>query len=249
MKEQIDTLPVNEAFESGDECPFCVLERMSEQRAIRYVIGPGASYMEPDVRAATDSKGFCRSHFKRLYDYGNSLGNALVMQTYFVGLQKELDNEINGLELPGKRGLFSKKSTEELPILQWAKRKSGTCFLCDRLEYNMDRYYTTFFYLIKDEAFRKKVEESKGFCMHHFTELLGQAGEKLPNGQIQWFYETVCSLMKENLARVQADLDWFIDKFDYRNASAPWKNSKDAVSRSMQKLRGGYPADQPFKQD
>ncbi|MBR5529721.1 MAG: hypothetical protein IKU57_04515 [Oscillospiraceae bacterium] len=249
MKEQIDTLPVNEAFESGDECPFCVLERQSEQRALRYVIGPGASYMEPDVRAATDSKGFCRQHFKRLYDYGNSLGNALVMQTYFVGLQKELENEIEGLELPGKRGLFSKKPQEEMSILQWAERKTGSCFLCDRLEYNMDRYYTTFFYLIKDGEFRKKAENCKGFCMHHFTELLQQARTKLPNGQIEWFYETVCALMKENLARVQGDLDWFIDKFDYRNASAPWKNSKDAVSRSMQKLQGGYPADPPFKQD
>ena len=116
------------------------------------------------------------------------------------------------------------------------------CFI--KFEINL-----TFFYLIKDEEFRKKVENSKGFCMHHFTELLEQAQEKLPNKQIPWFYETVCDLMKENLARVQGDLNWFIDKFDYRNASAPWKNSKDAVSRSMQKLRGGYPADPPFKQE
>ena len=55
--------------------------------------------------------------------------------------------------------------------------------------------------------------------------------------------------MQDNLARVQGDLDWFIEKFDYRNASADWKNSKDAVSRSMQKLRGGYPADPVYKMD
>ena len=55
--------------------------------------------------------------------------------------------------------------------------------------------------------------------------------------------------MKENLARVQGDLDWFVDKFDYRNAGAPWKNSRDAVSRSMQKLKGLYPADDPYKQN
>ena len=91
MKEQIDTIPVNEAYEADDECPFCWLERQAEQRSIRYALGPGASYMEPDVRAVTDRKGFCRQHFKKLFDYGNSLGNALVMQTYFVGLQKELE--------------------------------------------------------------------------------------------------------------------------------------------------------------
>ena len=90
MREQIDTIPVNEAFEAMDECPFCALERTVEQKAIRYTAGPGASYMEPDVRAVTDAMGFCRVHYKKLYDYGNSLGNALMMQTRFVGLQKEI---------------------------------------------------------------------------------------------------------------------------------------------------------------
>ena len=117
------------------------------------------------------------------------------------------------------------------------------------MEYNMRRYYNTFFYLIKDQEFRAKVEKSKGFCLHHFQQLLESAQEKLPNGQIQWFYTTVFDLMEDNLARVQGDLDWFIDKFDYRNATADWKNSRDAVSRSMQKLKGGYPADGPYKQD
>ncbi len=249
MREQIDTIPVHEAFETQDECPFCYLERQVERKAIRYTVGPGASYMEPDVRAATDSRGFCREHYKKMYDYGNSLGNALIMQTYMVGMQKELETQIAGLQMPEKKGLFSKKPTEELPLLQWVRSKNSTCFLCDKVGYNMRRYYATFFHLIKDPEFRAKVEGSKGFCMHHFEKLLGQAQEKLPNGQIEWFYTTVCRLMQDNLSRVQGDLDWFIDKFDYRNASAPWKNSKDAVSRTMQKLKGGYVADGPYKMD
>lgn len=249
MKEQLDTIPVNEAFETEDECPFCHLERQVEKKAIRYVLGPGASYMEPDVRATTDAMGFCRQHYQKMYDYGNSLGNALMMQTYFVGLQKELQMQTAAFELPEKKGLFSKKQTQELPILQWVRGKNRTCFLCHKVNYNMQRYYATFFHLIKDAQFRGKVEATKGFCMHHFQQLLETAQEKLPDGQRQWFYETVFDLMKTHLARVQADLDWFIDKFDYRNASAPWKNSKDAVSRSMQKLKGGYPADEPYKED
>ena len=250
MKEQIDTIPVNDAFNSEDECPFCWLERQAEQRAMRYVLGPGASYMEPDVRAATDAEGFCRYHLQKMYDYGNALGSALIMQTYFVGMLKRLEVEIDSFQMPGKRSLFSKKKEEEeLPILKWVKEKNDSCFLCNRLKYNMDRYYTTFFYLIKDEAFRQKVENSKGFCMHHFAQLLEQAGEKLSNAQREWFYETVLELMRDNLARVQGDLDWFIDKFDYRNASAPWKNSKDAVPRAMEKLRGGHPSDPDYKMD
>jgi len=249
MKEQIDTIPVNDAFNADDECPFCYLERQVEQKALRYTLGPGASYMEPDVRGVTDHHGFCRQHYKKMYDYGNALGNALIMQTYFVGLQKELDSHLVSMELPEKKGLFSKKQGQPLPITQWAKNKNQTCFLCHKIDYNMNRYYATFFHLIKDEEFRAKVENSKGFCMHHFAQLLEQAEEKLPNGQIQWFYTTVGRLMKENLARVQGDLDWFVEKFDYRNATAPWKNSQDAVPRSMQKLKGGYVSDNPYKMD
>lgn len=248
MKEHIDTIPVHEAYDSGDECPFCWLERQVEQKAIRYTVGPGASYMEPEVRLATDSQGFCRQHFKKLYDYGNSLGNALMMQSYMIGMRKELDAQLDGLE-PPKKGLFSKKQSGELPLLQWIRNKNGTCFLCGKIQYNMHRYYATFFHLIKDAEFRAKVENSKGMCMHHFEKLLEAAGEYLPNAQSQWFYETVGNLMHDHLTRIQEDLDWFVDKFDYRNASADWKNSKDAVSRTMQKLKGGFPADGPYKQN
>ena len=93
MKEHLHTIPVNEAFLSGDECPFCHLQREAEQRIIRYVAGPGASYMEPDVRGVTDQTGFCPVHLKKLYDYGNTLGNALMLQTYYLGMLERLKAE------------------------------------------------------------------------------------------------------------------------------------------------------------
>lgn len=250
MKEKIYTIPVNEAFEAGDECPFCHMEREVEQRTIRYVLGPGASYMEPDVRAQTDQDGFCGAHFKKMYDYGNSLGNALIMQTYFVSLFEEMAREMEHFQIPGKRSLFGKKKDEEeSSLVQWARRKQGSCYVCNKIEYNMERYYHTFFVLVKEAEFRRRVEGSKGFCMRHFLRLMEEAGEKLPNDQREWFYPTVFGLMRENMARVKGDLDWFIEKFDYRNASADWKNSRDAVSRTMQKLQGIYPADPPFKSE
>ena len=249
MKEQIDTIPVNEAYDSTDECPFCYLQRQTEQRAIRYTAGPGASYMEPEVRGATDSQGFCAAHFKKLYDYGNSLGNALMMQTYLIGLRKEMDRQLNDFELPAKKTLFGKKETPQLPLAAWLKEKNNSCFLCSKVAYNMRRYYATFFYLIKDEKFRRKVEASKGLCLRHMEALLQSAQEHLPNAQREWFYATLADLQRKNFARVQEDLDWFIEKFDYRNAAADWKNSKDAVSRTMQKLTGIYPADPPYKQN
>ena len=113
----------------------------------------------------------------------------------------------------------------------------------------MRRYFHTFFVLLREEEFRQKVEQSKGFCLHHFEKLLELAPGEVPGAQRRWFYETVLSLMRENLLRVKGDLDHFVEMFDYRSAGADWKNSRDAVSRTMQKLRGAYPADPPYKQD
>ena len=248
MKEQIDTIPVNEAFLSEDECPFCYLERQAEQKALRYVLGAGASYMEPDVRGVTDELGFCGAHMKKMYDYGNALGNALIMQTYFVGLIKEFDKELENFDAPPKRKKFGRKTEEKSSLKQRLQQRQQSCYLCQKNEYNMQRYYRTFFFLLKEAEFRNRIETGKGFCVRHFAQLLEQAEEHLPNAQRQWFYTVVPQKMRENLARVQGDLDWFIDKFDYRNAGADWKNSKDAVSRCMQKLRGFYPTDAPYQE-
>ena len=46
------------------------------------------------------------------------------------------------------------------------------------------------------------------------------------------------------MQRLSDDLDWFCDKFDYRNKDADWRTSKDALPRGMQKAAGGYPADE-----
>lgn len=249
MKEKIDAIPLNDAFDSGDECPFCYLERQTEQRAIRYTIGPGASYMEPEIRSVTDWGGFCRHHFKMMHDYGNALGCALILQTYYTGVLMGLEARLDDYELPPKKSLFRKKPAkqEESSLITWMKEKQDSCFVCSQIQGNMRRYTETFFAMLKDSEFRTKVENSRGFCMHHFRVLLEEAEQSLPNGQREWFRETIPALMQENLLRVKVDLDRFVLKHDYRNGDLPWENARDAVSRGMQKIRGGHPADPVFR--
>lgn len=248
MKEQIHTIPISDAFLSGDECPFCYIERETEQRLLRFCLGASASYMEPEMRETTTREGFCRGHYKKMFDFSNALGNALIMQSYMSGLLEDMEYIRKENRVPGKKGLFRKKATQdEDPLLQWAKQKQSTCFICSRMEENMARYFATFFSLLKEEEFRSRVENCKGFCMGHFVQLLEAAQAQLPERHREWFYRTIPDLMQRNLERVKGDLDWFTAKFDYRNASADWKNSKDAVQRSMQKLGGGYPADPPLR--
>lgn len=249
MREEIHTIPVNESFESGDECPFCFLERRTEQRCIRYVIGPGNSFMEPEVREITNREGFCGPHLKKLYDYGNPLGSGLIIRSYMQRLRRELNEQLAHHSRPPKRSLFHKVETTEDSLTTWIRKRMGTCYVCRSMDENMNRYYYTFFVLLKDPEFRAKVESCKGFCMRHFVELLERAKKKLPNSQYDWFYDTLPKLMMENLDRVQGDLDWFTEKFDYKNSRADWKNSRDALQRAMQKYQGLYAADPPYKKD
>ena len=250
MKEKLYTIPVNEGFEAVDECPFCAMERQEEQRAIRYFAGPGASYMEPDVRASTDRMGFCGVHMKKLYDYGNTLGNALMLQTYYAGLLEELQAKLEDYDPAKKEGIFHRKKVQEQEPL-WISLQSRvhSCAICEKVDYNMERYFDTFFYLLKEPDFRQKVENCKGFCLRHFTQLLKVAEEKLPEKQREWFVDTIPQLMLQNMVRVKEDLDWLVAKYDYRNASKPWGNSRDALPRAMQKLQGIYPADPPYKSE
>lgn len=251
MKEQLHTIPVNEAFESEDECPFCYMERQVERNAIRYYAGPCASYMEPDVRAVTDEKGFCTHHMKKLYDYGNTLGAALMLQSYMAGLLKEFHAQAEDVEIPPKKSMFkkAKPQPEKEPYHVQLQNRSDSCVICDKIEYNMSRYYHTFFVLLKEKEFRAKVESSKGFCMRHFARMLREAEERLSESQKEWFYKTVFPLMEDNLIRVKEELDWLIAKYDYRNAGAPWGNSRDALPRAMQKLGGLHPADPIYKNE
>ncbi len=249
MGEQIDTIPVNDAFASGDECPFCFLEREAEKRVMRYVAGPCASYMEPDVRAVTDRMGFCREHTQKLYDYGNTLGAALIMQTHYAGILEEFQAAKTELQTPQKQGMFRRKQVRQVPYWQKIRERQNSCYVCSRLESDMERYFRTFFVMLKDPQFRTKVENSKGFCMCHFSRLMEQAQEQLPARQAEWFYQTVSSLMEENLLRVKEDLDWLVAKYDYRNASADWKNARDALPRAMQKIKGILPSESVYKMD
>ena len=95
------------------------------------------------------------------------------------------------------------------------------------------------------QACRKK---SKGFCLAHFGDLCEGAETHLNDKEKEELFAVLFPLMKENMERLQEDVNWMIDKFDHRNKDADWKTSKDAIQRGMQKLKGGYPADPVYQQ-
>lgn len=250
MKELLYTIPLNDAIDANDECPFCFIERSIEHDLLDFVLGSSASYMEADIREMTDKAGFCRPHFQKMFDYGNTLGNAWILKTHYQKMIREMNSEFKSFR-PGKSSLKDKfrKSTESgNAIASWVHRKEDSCYICNQFQETYDRYMDTFFYLWKqDSDFREKVLKSKGFCLTHFGDLCSASDAKLDGREREGFYQCMFPLMEQNMERLAEDVAWMVEKFDYRNKDADWKNSRDAIQRGMQKLKGGYPADGPYR--
>lgn len=247
MKEKLYTIPVNDAVAAEDECPICNARRSLERDAIDYAIGPGASYMESDIREMTDRTGFCQRHFQMMFDYGNSLGNALILSSHIRKVAADIKKEMSSYRPQGRSGMFSKASGSN--VEKYIEDLEGKCFVCDYYRDTYRRYIATFFYLYDNDAeFRKKIADGKGFCLPHTKELMAAAPEHLKKDRLEEFTKMLFELQGRNLDRIQEDIDWFVEKFKYENKDKDWKQSKDAIPRAIQKLVGGYPADGPYKQ-
>jgi hypothetical protein len=244
VKEKLYTIPLNDAVNAGDECPFCFVERAVEQDLLDFVLGPGASYMERDIRDITDREGFCRAHWKKMFDYGNALGNGWILKTHYLRLMGEMKNEFK------KHSATKPSRKNKNTLAEWAQEKEHSCYICRSFAETYERYLDTFFVMYKGDAdFRAKIAQSKGFCLKHFGDLCEASDSKLNEKERREFFPLLFTLMEENMERLFGDVSWLIDKFDYRNQDADWKNSRDALQRAMQKIKGGYPADPVYKKD
>ena len=250
MKETLYTIPLNDAVNANDECPFCFIEREVEQDLLDFVLGSGSSYMESDIRHATDKAGFCREHFKKMFDYGNTLGNAWILKTHYRKMNREMTEQFKNFT-PNKSSFMDKMKKpagHRNQISMGVEEKEKSCYICNRFADTYERYMDTFFFMYKkDDDFRNRIKNSKGFCLHHFGDLCEASETRLNDKEKKEFYAAMFELMEKNMARLQEDVDWLVEKVDYRNKDADWKNSKDAVQRGMQKLKGGYPADPVYK--
>ena len=77
-----------------------------------------------------------------------------------------------------------------------------------------------------------------GFCIPHYGEMLEAAEKFLGKKQLDDFLGVVIPLQQKAMEKLAGDMDWFIQKFDYRNANASWKDSKDALTRALAMLKG-----------
>lgn len=238
MKEKIYTIPVNEAFSKMSECPLCYLKSKLEDEAVDYALG--SAMMEPDYRIISNEKGYCRHHFAMMHPKKEKLSLALVLETHMDEVQKKLDafrNDIESIK-DEKNLLFKKKKSDGIEnITNTLDSMVNSCVICDKLNSTMERFVSVVFYLWeKEDEFKDKLINSKGFCLPHFKELTKGAFKYLSKKKAVEFLEIIYEKEKEELKRLKEEVHKFTLKFDYRSAGEKWGSEIDAPKRAIEKL-------------
>ena len=230
--ERIYTIPVNEAFDASMAdpacgCPICALYRKLEENELDLVLG--GAMMEPDVRIRTNERGFCGTHFDKLFIRKNRLGLALILESHL----NEVKEKISGRRLSG---LFSGRAAT---VQEEVGRISESCYICERIEHNLSGMLATVSVLFEEDmAFRKKVAAQPWFCLPHLGRLLETGKRNLPKKLYADYAAAVLGPVDRYLEALSGDVSWFCKKFDYRYGEEPWYNSKDAVERAIAFLSG-----------
>lgn len=239
MKEQIYTIPVNEAYDIECECPLCELEKRLESETLDYTLG--AAMMEPDFRIVSNEKGFCTHHYDMLFDMSNKLALSLILDTHLEEIRKKLDKLSKASDSLEKSngGLFKKTGASDFAatLSKELGSISDDCVVCDKVTHTMERYADVLLYMwANDEKFKEKFEKSKGLCLKHMKLLVDTAPKSLKDSQCAVFLSYMFKKQKAELERIQADIHKFTLKFDYRNRDMDWGTAQDAPVRTIEKI-------------
>ena len=237
MKYQIDTIPVWEALEFDGSCMLCTLQAKTEAGEIDRTLG--SSVMEPDVRVRTNEIGVCQKHQQMMFQVGNRLGHALLMDTHAEQVLVKLDK----IKAQAARG----RDIDATKLAGSLRALGDRCVVCEGVQTHMLRYTYTFVYLWKtDPKFARRFSESKGLCIPHAADLI-EAAQKQLNAQQRKEFAALClDLVQAHLSEDETDLKWFTQKFDYKNKDKSWGNSKNAIERTVNRLRGYCLGDVPY---
>lgn len=221
MREQIYTIPINEAFEKEDGCPLCRLHRDLEEKSLDYVMG--AAMMEPDVRIATNQAGFCRAHLTRMEQMKNRLSLALMLQTRLPEVKKRLESATAGL---AKRPEAIRETAE-------------SCYVCNRAADFMGKYLQNILYLYRTEpSFQELFARQPFFCVPHLADLLETGKKALRGREYNQFCQVLNQVESAYLAQLQQDVDTFCKSFDYRYSGTDLSTAKTSCERASDFLSG-----------
>lgn len=226
MQYHIQTMPIWDAFKSGDGCPLCKLYERTEQRLIKQYLDEAV--MEPEYRVKVNKRGFCSKHLSKLFSGGNKLGLSLQVHTR----TESIINDLSVVDSPKS----AKKLAEKL------MKTAETCVICDEIDEIMVRYAYTVAQMFAAEAdFPKVFAQSHGFCLPHFIQLLNYVS--YAGGKKEAYATALSKKQIDTMRKTNSDLERFTKRFDYRSSDKFSGNTDNALSESINTLKGNLVKD------
>lgn len=245
MKLTLDNIPIWDAFQSSEtECPICAIEEKSESKLLEILFLEMVMDVDFNKKLGREYD-FCREHFKKLYNYPDKLGLAIIVEKMLTAYK-------DGLKKPGMINIHDITHSPGNAIQRLFKGSIGQnyipgkeCFICSRLESGSGMDIENMIHLWEaDEDFRSLYSISKGFCVNHYNKAMSSCEIVIADSNARKrFKETTFKVEQESMERLHEELEWFIKKFDYRYSDLPWRTSKDSLPRSILKLTGSFKTD------
>lgn len=233
MKYELETIPVWDAYQADTECPLCLLMKKAEEEYVNFFLGN--SVMVPEMRVEVNKTGFCTRHFHSLFRRGEQRQHlGLLTHTRFNHLREDLEKVLSS----GK-GKSRGRGNQVAKALQ---ERLSQCMICRRMGERLKRYaFTIIYHWKKDPEFRETFAASRGFCLFHLAYIYEMA-EKVLKGKtlLEWQKETA-GIQRKNMGRLEEEIHWYTQKFEFGNRDEPWGSSKDALERGIQKMTGRFP--------
>lgn len=219
----IEHIRIYESFEKKEKCALCRSIEEFENQVLNSISTDLVMDLDFFPKFG-DEYTFCDYHMSKMEDMRDKLGMAIM-------LKKLITLEIRKMESgqPENKSskLFIKKSHDK------------KCFVCEKVNIksmNSDISITLDLWKNK-ESFRENFRKQEYFCFKHNRLLINEAKSKLSKKEFQVFREEITNVQMKYCKDLENDLEWFINKFDYRYSNEPWYNSKDSIYRAREILR------------
>ena len=131
-------------------------------------------------RIETNEQGFCAKHFDLMLQVGKKLPVALILQSHLEKITQDL----------------SKTKPEKQQ--KYLSSMEGKCYVCGRIERNMNNIYDNLFYLYQtDDKFRELFLKQKYFCLPHYKKLLEDGQRYLARKEFEKFRSEIWRIESE----------------------------------------------------
>lgn len=236
-KYRLETIPVWDGVQSDSECFLCDLMNEAEKHGIDFYLG--SSVMNPETRVRLNEYGFCSHHFQLINSSNQAPQNmGLICDTYLIESRNKFDKAFKNV-LNAKAGRKTIKAVEELSS-KFAQREKG-CLICSQMKSRLDRYvYTIICLWDGDPLFKTSLDQSKGFCLHHYDLLVNSALSVLGSNEANAFIKAITELELRNLDRIAEENLWLTQKYKSENLDKPWRGCENAQHRAINKMVGNH---------